>query len=116
MIKYIMILLALFEKNINRINSNEVDCIFDLCKILAECKTYSGQVLHASARTNTHKPMLWCEELSVYCAKLSVDWHHCPLISGIILGTRARDFSIFDLEKLTEACSLNKKKIIRMKK
>ena len=57
-------------------------------KILVDCMTYRGQGSHASARTNTHKPMLWCEELSVYCPKLSVDWHRCPLISCIILGSR----------------------------
>ena len=49
--------------------------------------TYSAEVSHASARINTHKPMLWCEELSVYWAKLSVDWHRLPEMSYIMLGS-----------------------------
>ena len=56
-------------------------------KVLVDCTTYSGQVPHARARIHTHKSMLWCEELSVYCAKLSVDWHRLPQMSCIMLGS-----------------------------
>ena len=56
-------------------------------KILVDCMIYRGQGSHASARANTHKPMLWREELSVYCAKLSVDWHRCPVMRCIILSS-----------------------------
>ena len=31
--------------------------------------------------------MLWCDELSVYCAKLSVDWHRRPNMRCIILDS-----------------------------
>ena len=32
--------------------------------------------------------MLWCEEMSVYCAKLSVVWHWRPNMRWIILGSQ----------------------------
>ena len=32
--------------------------------------------------------MQWCEELSLYCAKLSVDWHRLPKMSCILLGSK----------------------------
>ena len=54
-----------------------VFCIMWNVTVSADCVTY-GQTSSMQAKTNMRRPMLMCEKMSAYCARLSVDWHQSP--------------------------------------